>query len=99
MKSAKELNSVQWPNGDINENFSFSAIHPDGVFKFTFKYFNDRWNAWVQLPDGETRAIGVAPNVISCTGFLDYGFAFSTDLTEIDKESLRDTVLLIITWE
>lgn len=99
MKTPKEINKVQWPNAEIDENFTFSAIHPDGEFKFTFKYFNDRWNAWVILPDGETRAIGVAPNVISCTGFLDYGFTFYTDCTEIDKESLGDTELLILTWE
>ncbi len=39
MKDVKSANVAEWPDGEIDDNFSFSAVHPDGVFKFLFRYF------------------------------------------------------------
>lgn len=98
MKDIKSATQVAWPTTDLTDNFSFSTLHPDGVFKFTFRYFNDRWNCWVTLPDGETRAAGVEPLVTSWTGFLDYGILFNTSLLKIDRDSLFTTELIILKW-
>lgn len=99
MNTIKAINKVTFPEGDITDNFSFSAIHPDGVFDFHFRYMNERWNLWVTLPSGEVRCAGVEPNVVSWSGFLDYGLVFETDMTEISKSSLLLTTLYILTWE
>lgn len=99
MKNIKLAIKVAWPNGDITDAFYFSTLHPDGVFKFTFRWFNDRWNCWVELPNGDIRDAGVIPGVVSWVGFLDYGILFNTSLAEIDKDSLFTTELLILTWE
>lgn len=99
MNTIKEINKVKFPEGDITDDFVFSAIHPDGVFKFHFRYMNDRWNLWVTLPSGEVRLAGVEPNVVSWSGFLDYGLIFETEMTEISKGSLLLTTLYILTWE
>ena len=97
-KSIDTVSTVKWPSGELSENFEFSAAHKDGLFKFTFRWFNDHWNGWCTLPSGEVRAFGVYPNVISWTGFLDYGIVFVTNLTEISKTSLYKTELNIIKW-
>lgn len=99
MKEIKSAVQVEWPNADITDNFTFSALHPDGVFKFTFRWFNDRWNCWVTLPSGEIRGAGVEPLVTSWVGFTDYGIIFNTSLPYIDEDSLFSTELVIITWE
>ena len=98
MKKIKDLNQVQWPNENLYENFKFSVVHPDGVFTFLFRYFNNRWNCWCTLPSGEIRGVGVEPNVISWSGFLDYGVIFITDLEVIDRNSLPLTQLFIVSW-
>lgn len=99
MKYIKSLNQVSWPDSEVVDNFTFSAVHPDGIFEFTFRYFNDRWNGWCKLPSGEVRAFGVLPQVPSWLGFTDYGILFDTDLTVIDKSSLFSTSLYIMTWD
>jgi len=99
MKTIKSIYSVPFPDAELTDAFYFSTVHPDGVFKFEFRYFNDRWNCFVTLPSGEIRAAGVEPNVLSWSGFIDYGVLFLTDLPVIEKSSLYLTSLYIITWE
>jgi hypothetical protein len=99
MKNIKSANLVSWPDADLVDNFTFSAVHPDGVFQFKFRYFNDRWNGWCTVPSGEIRAIGIEPNVPSWVGYLDYGIFFETELPVIDRNSLFLTKLYILTWE
>lgn len=99
MKGIKTLSAVEWPDSDIQKNFKFTAVHPDGSFVFTFRWFNDRWNAWCELPGGEIRGVGVEPDVCSWVGFTDYGIIFDTELPKIDYPSLFLTKLYIITWE
>ena len=98
MKNINGASLVNWPTEEVIENFEFDAIHPDGTFKFVFKWMNDRWNCWVTLPGGEKRQAGVYPNVISWSGFLDYGIVFETNLTEINFTSLLLTNLYILSW-
>lgn len=99
MKGIKSMALVSWPNGELTDNFTFSTVHPDGVFIFKFRYFNNRWNGWCTLPSGEVRAFGIEPLVASWMGFLDYGILFDTELPVIDENSLFDTSLYIVTWE
>lgn len=99
MKNIKSAYEVSWPNGELEENFTFSTVHPDGVFQFKFRWFNGRWNGWCTLPSGEIRAFGVEPLVASWVGFLDYGITFNTELSVIDKDSLFNTRLFILSWE
>ena len=100
MNKIKEAYTVPYPDAEeVQENFTFSTTHPDGVFKFHFRYFNERWNGWCTLPSGEIRAFGIEPNVISWAGFLDYGVMIQTSLPVIDRNSLFLTTLVLISWE
>lgn len=99
MKAIKTMQNVPWPEGDLTEDFTFNAIHPDGVFNFDFKYFNNRWNCWCTLPSGEKRIVGIEPNITSWNGFLNYGILIKTYLQKINKNSLPLTSLYIISWE
>lgn len=99
MKDIKSANLVSWPSGDLEDNFTFTTVHPDGAFEFRFRYFNDRWNGWCTLPSGEVRAFGIEPRVPSWIGFLDYGILIDTELPVIDRNSLFTTSLYILTWE
>ena len=95
----KSIELVTWPDLMEDDNFTFRTVHPDGVFTFTFRWFHNRWNAWCVLPTGERRRLGVTPNVISWSGFLDYGAVFSTSLSEIGRNGLKRTELYLINWE
>lgn len=99
MRDIKSANQVTWPNADLEDNFTFSTVHPDGVFQFRFRWFNDRWNGWCTLPSGEVRAFGIEPRVVSWSGFLDYGLMFDTELPVIDRNSLFNTNFYILSWE
>lgn len=99
MRDISKVQQIPFPDSDIQENFEFSAVCDDGTFTFKFKWFNDRWNCWVTLPDGSVRQAGVYPNVISGSGHTDYGCVFSTSLEDIDYNSLFLTTLYLITWE
>lgn len=98
-KDIKSLRKVKFPNGEPKNNFTFSAIDEDGTFRFHFRWINERWNCWVTLPSGEERTCSVYANVISWTGFLDYGIVFSTELKEISFSDLFSTELYIIKWQ
>lgn len=100
MKDIKYIQTVPFP--DINEpveNFSFDCVCTAGTFSFHFKWLNDRWNVWVTLPNGEVREAGVYPNVISWTGFTDYGLVFKSSLKAIDFKSLLLAEITLIKWE
>lgn len=98
MKTIDNISLVTYPSCDIVKQFNFSTKHEDGTFNFSFKYLNDVWNCYVTLPDGSIRQCGVYPNVISWTGYPDYGILFSTDLKSITYDSLFLTELYIIKW-
>ena len=99
MQEVKQYELVSWPNSEIQENFEFDTIASGGTFSFHFKWFNDRWNLWVTLPDGSKRQAGVYPGVVSWSGYSDYGILFNTSLSEIDFNSLMLTELYIVTWQ
>lgn len=92
----KEL--IEFPSGDLADNFEFSCATDNGYFTFHFKWLNDKWNLWVTLPDGEIRQAGVEPGVISWSEFSDYGLVFETLLETIDYNSLFLTELYLIKW-
>jgi hypothetical protein len=98
MQAVKELYKVDWPSGEVSEAFTFDTVHPDGVFTFQFRYFSDRWHCWCTTPDGDRRAVGVVPDVVSWSEYLDYGIVFDTNLQDISYSSLFNTSLYIITW-
>lgn len=100
MQDIKELYSVAFPQStETPIDFKFSTVHPEGVFQFRFRFFQNRWNGWCTLPSGEIRAFGIEPNVISWTGFVDFGLVFITDLPEISRNNLFLTKLFLISWE
>lgn len=99
MQTVKTKELVQFPNADISENFEFSCSASGGVFKFHFKWLNERWNLWVTLPDGTVRQAGVLPGVISWSECSTYGLIFETSLTSIDYQSLFLTEMYILTWQ
>lgn len=98
MREIKKIERVNIPNIEIQDNFKFDAISEAGTFTFNFKWFNDRWNLWVTLPDGTIREAGVYPNVTSWTGSTDYGLHFQTTLGEINYSSLNLVEIYILTW-
>lgn len=99
MKAIKTASAVNFPSGADGDMFRFNAAHKDGIFTFLFKWLNNRWNCWGATPSGEIRQIGVYPNVISWSGFPDYGIMIATDLSEIGRQSLTLTEIHILTWE
>ena len=98
MQQIKTKEKIPWPTGDYSENFEFSASGADGVFVFNFKWLNDQWNVWVQLPDGEVRQAAVLPGVISWSECTGYGLVFETSLTKIEYASLFLTELYVLKW-
>lgn len=98
-KEIKSVVSVSYPNTAPAYNFTFETVTEDGVFKFHFMWKNEHWNCWVTTPKGDVRQCSVYPNVISWTGFLDYGILFSTSLIEISFNELFSTELYIIKWK
>ena len=98
MKDIEKTELVPFPSADPAENFEFSCTADAGSFTFRFKWLNDRWNVWVTLPDGSVRQAGTEPNVVSWTGFDDYGLMFKTSLPVIDFNSLFLTEMVLITW-
>lgn len=98
MRDVKNIELVEFPDIEISDNFKFNALAEAGTFTFHFKWFNNRWNLWVTLPDGTIREAGVYPNLVSWTGNTDYGLYFQTNLAEIDKSSLNLTEIYILTW-
>lgn len=95
----KSASKVNWPNSEPQENFIFSVNDTAGTFDFKFKWLNGRWNCWVTLPDGTVRQAGVYPNVISWSGFLDFGLVFVTDLQKINFDQLYLTEVYILKWQ
>ncbi len=98
MQTIKTKERVNFPSGELVENFYFLTNAQGGVFQFHFKWLNDRWNVWVTLPDGEVRQAAVLPGVISWSESSGYGLVFETSLQQIDFNSLFLTELYIITW-
>lgn len=98
-KAVESAYLVSWPEVDIQENFYFDCVTTFGTFGFTFKWKDGRWMCWVTIPDGETRQIGIYPNAISGTGFLQYGFDLRTDRAEIGYNDLFKTELYIYKWQ
>lgn len=98
MRDIKKVERVSFPNTEIQENFKFDAVTEAGTFTLNFRWFNNRWNLWVTLPDGTIREAGVYPNIVSWTGSTDYGLVIKTSLADIDYNSLTLTEILIITW-
>lgn len=97
-KEIENASKVTWPTAEIQNRFTFDVIHEDGVFNFLFYWLNDRWNCWVTLPDGNKREAGVYPNVVSWSGYTDYGIVFYTDLPEISYSSIFIPELVILKW-
>ena len=98
MQTIKLKELVPFPDGDITPNFKFSCSTSNGIFEFNFKWFNNKWNLWVTLPDGEIRQAGVLPGVVSWSESQNYGLVFETALEQIDYSSLFLTELYILTW-
>ena len=98
MKAISKTELVPFPSEDPQENFEFSCTADAGNFTFHFKWMCGRWNCWVTLPDGSVRQAGVEPNVVSWTGYDDYGLVFQTSLPAIDFNSLFLTEMVLITW-
>lgn len=98
MRDIKNIEQVTFPEIEIVDNFTFDALSEAGTFSFNFKWFNNRWNLWVTLPDGTVREAGVYPNVINWTGNTDYGLVFGTNLDTINYNSINLVEIFIITW-
>ena len=97
-KTISEQYIISWPDVDLQDNFTFSVMLPDGRFSFLFKYINERWNVWCTVPDGTTREAGAEPNVVNWTGFIDYGLVFASDAPEISHDELFNSKLVLIKW-
>lgn len=99
MQTVKVKERIPFPSGELSENFSFSCITESGTFTFLFKWFNNRWNLWVTLPDNSVRQAGVIPGVTSWSECQDFGLVFETVLETIDYNSLFLTEMYLLTWE
>lgn len=98
MQTIDKTELIQFPEGEVTENFTFDCATESGIFSFHFKWLNDRWNLWVTLPDGTIRQAGTVPEVISWSEFDDFGLVFKTDMQTIDYNGLMQTEMYLITW-
>lgn len=96
---AEAIEKIPFPQNDLQENFSFSCTTGYGKFTFNFKWFNDRWNLWVTLPNGERRQAGVNPNVLNWTGNSIYGLLIKAALPELKYETLFLSEIYLIKWQ
>ena len=98
MQTVNKTELVPFPSSEPQENFIFDCATDAGIFTFHFKWFNDRWNLWVTLPDGSVRQAGTEPGVVSWSEFEDYGLIFITEAERIKFNDLFQTEMYIITW-
>ena len=98
MNTISTAELISWPDTEPQDNFSFQSVTSEGAFTFNFKWINDAWSLWVTLPDETVRQAGVYPNVVSWTGYPDYGLVFQTSLEDITYNSLFSTSLYILSW-
>lgn len=99
MQTVTAATLISWPEATVNKSLTFTTLYADGVFTFTFKWLNGRWNCWVTLPSGDIREAGVYPNVVSWSEYDDFGILFATDLSVIDQSSLTLTEMYLLTWQ
>lgn len=99
MQSTKQIEIIPWPSIEVQENFQFEAVTSGGNFIFQFKWLNDKWYLWVTLPTGEVRQASVYPNVISWSGFNDYGLMIQSSMESIDYSSLFLAEIYLLTWQ
>lgn len=97
-RDIERIESLPWPEIELSDNFSFFCSCAAGSLELTFRWLNERWNLWVELPDGSVREAGVQPNVTSWSGFSDWGFFVKADLSRVDYSSLFLCELYLITW-
>jgi hypothetical protein len=101
MKTLDSIYQVNIPSIDVDtKRFNFIAELPDGNFTFYFWYFNNNWTAFIQLPSGEIRNIGVYNNVLNWNKFLDYSVLILNATDEILQSDIANGNLqiLIIKW-
>lgn len=78
-------------------NFNFETDIEDTKFIFYFKYFNDRWNCWVNI-DGDVRHIGVFPNVYNMQGYKDFALFFEFSGDSIGRYDLSGMTIWVLKW-
>jgi len=98
MKEITKKELVPWPSAEPAENFTFTCTAEGGLFEFHFKWFNDRWNLWVTLPDGTVRQAGTEQGVTSWTGCQDWGLVIEGEMQKIAFDELYHTEMFILTW-
>ena len=98
MKVVKKAEVLPFPEVEPVDNFKYEVVTETGSVTVYFKWLENRWRCWVELPTGETRQAGVFPNVINWTGFTDYGLMFMTNLSTIDYNSLFLCQMVLIQW-
>ena len=76
-------------------NFTFTTTLPQGQFLFKFMWFNDVWNMWITLPTGEIRQVGMYPNSVNWTGFIDYYVQMVTTLDSIGQNDLSSVTMMV----
>lgn len=92
-RTAYQINIPDLPTDPYN--FNFASTLPQGLFTFSFKFFNGVWNCWVLLPTGEIRQAGVYPNVRNWLGFFDYYIKFNTTLDSIGQNDLPNVTMVL----
>lgn len=100
MRPVSRITIVNLPAVDASiYRFDFNTTTPVGALGVEFVW-SDRWHAWATLPDGSVRQFGCVPNVISWTGFTDYGVVIISDLTVIGHGDLvaGHVTLLFLEW-
>jgi hypothetical protein len=85
------------PLPDDLVNFNFETDIEDTKFIFYFKYFNDRWNCWVNI-DGDVRHIGVFPNVYNMQGYKDFALFFEFSGDSIGRYDLSGMTIWVLKW-
>lgn len=99
MQTIKTVELIPWPSAELQENMEFESVTSGGNFIFNFKWLDGKWNLWVTLPNGEVRQASVYPNVVSWTGYGDYGLLIKANMEELDRSSLFMSEVYLLTWQ
>lgn len=76
--------------------FTFSANVNEVLFQFHFYVDNGELRCYVVIANDSVREVGVIPNVINWSRYLDYSLVFFSDYDTITLDTLSLSVIYVV---
>ena len=78
------------------ERIVFSANVNEVLFQFHLYLDGAKWRGYVVIDNSEVREIGVIPNVINWSRYLDYSIVFYSEYDDITQDNLSLSTIYVI---